>query len=99
MDAGFDKLTCLSIGGLRNLCDDSLMPLQGLPSLRNLDLGGLINVSNGAGPILASLPHLQHLDLRDTSVGDQMIEALTYSRRLAAWAQRQGVIAVLPVLG
>ena len=46
--------------------------------------------SNNVGPILASLTSLQHLDLASTSLGDGLIEALTYSRRLASWHDQSG---------
>ena len=62
--------------------------LRGLLSLRALDLSEQYDaVSDEAGPILASLPSLEALNLALTNVGDLLIDALTYSRRLAAWAR------------
>ena len=62
--------------------------LRGRTSLRALDLSEQYDaVSDEAGPILASLPSLEALNLALTNVGDLLIDALTYSRRLAAWAR------------
>jgi hypothetical protein len=69
---------------------EALGLLPGLPGLRSLSLSGLQQVTDAAGPILASLPLLEVLDVGGTSVGDGIVDALTYSRRLAAWAQQQG---------
>ena len=86
--AGFTALTCLSLRGCSWLQPQGLGMLRGLLSLRALDLSEQYDaVSDEAGPILASLPSLEALNLALTNVGDLLIDALTYSRRLAAWAR------------
>ena len=65
--------------------------LRSLPSLKALDLSEQYDaVTDEAGPILAALPSLEALNLALTNVGDLLIDALTYSRRLAAWAHDTG---------
>ncbi|EIE23244.1 hypothetical protein COCSUDRAFT_66236 [Coccomyxa subellipsoidea C-169] len=87
----FSKLTCLSLYG-DHLHPLALHSLVGLPSLRWLSLQGMrqLTDNNNVGPVLASLTSLQHLDLARTSLGDGLIEALTYSRRLASWHNESG---------
>ena len=100
--AGFDKLTCLSLQGCSWLQPQGLAMLRSLPSLRALDLSDQYDaVTDEAGPILAALPHLEALNLAHTNVGDLLIDALTYSRRLAAWARETGkarahILSILP---
>ncbi|CAL8465260.1 g4795 [Coccomyxa elongata] len=83
---GFNKLTCLSLLG-ENIHPLALGALAGLPSLCSLDLRGMrqLSDSTSVGPVLASLASLEHLDLGDTSLGDGIIESLTYGRRAANW--------------
>lgn len=65
--------------------------LRSLPALKALDLSEQYDaVTDEAGPILAALPSLEALNLALTNVGDLLIDALTYSRRLAAWARETG---------
>ena len=65
--------------------------LRSLPSLKALDLSEQYDaVTDEAGPILAALPSLEALNLALTNVGDLLLDALTYSRRLAAWAHDTG---------
>lgn len=65
--------------------------LRSLPSLRALDLSEQYDaVTDEAGPTLAALPALEALNLALTNVGNLLIDALTYSRRLAAWARESG---------
>ncbi len=65
--------------------------LRSLPALRALDLSEQYDaVTDEAGPILAALPSLEALNLALTNVGDLLVDALTYSRRLAAWARETG---------
>ena len=65
--------------------------LRGLPSLKALDLSEQYDaVTDEAGPILAALPSLEALNLALTNIGDLLIDALTYSRRLAAWSREAG---------
>jgi len=94
---GFNKLTCLSLYGA-HLHPLALQSLAGLPLLRSLDLQGLKQLEDSpyVGPVLASFASLQHLDLSYTSLGDQTVDCLTYSRRLAKWEQDLG--AALPPL-
>ncbi|CAK0786842.1 hypothetical protein CVIRNUC_010056 [Coccomyxa viridis] len=90
---GFTALTCLSLRGCSWLQPQGLGMLRGLLSLRALDLSEQYDaVSDEAGPILASLPSLEALNLALTNVGDLLIDALTYSRRLAAWARETSTV-------
>ena len=97
--AGFKKLTCLSLHG-ENVHPLALHALAGLPSLRSLVLHGMrqLTDSSNVGPVLASLPSLQHLDLSYTSLGNGIIESLTYSRRLASWESQKGKPPILQVV-
>ena len=89
--AGFTSLTCLSLRGCSWLQPQGLGMLRSLPALKALDLSEQYDaVTNEAGPILAALPSLEALNLALTNVGDLLIDALTYSRRLAAWARETG---------
>ena len=89
---GFTSLTCLSLRGCSWLQPQGLSMLRSLPSLRALDLSEQYDaVTDEAGPILAALPALEALNLALTNVGDLLIDALTYSRRLDAWAREPGV--------
>lgn len=91
MHAGFNNLTCLSLFG-ENIHPLALGALAGLPSLHSLDLRGMrqLSDSTSVGPVLASLASLEHLDLGDTSLGDGIIESLTYGRRVASWHRQSG---------
>lgn len=92
--AGFTKLTCLSLRGCSWLQPQGLAMLRSLPSLRALDLSDQYDaVTDEAGPLLASLPNLEALNLALTNVGDLLIDALTYSRRLSAWTQETGKVS------
>ncbi len=65
--------------------------LRSLPLLKALDLSDQYDaVTDEAGPTLAALPHLEALNLAHTNIGDLFVDALTYSRRLAAWARETG---------
>ncbi len=89
MRAGFNKLTCLALYG-ENIHPLALGALVGLPSLCSLDVRGMrqLSDSTSVGPVLASLASLEHLDLGDTSLGDGIVESLTYGRRVANWSRQ-----------
>lgn len=65
-----------------------------LPQLRALDLVDMRRSDEPTGfqlgRVLAKMQHLQELNVQWSEVGDKLIEALLYGRRLSAWSHQTG---------
>ncbi|KAL0039969.1 hypothetical protein WJX79_000720 [Trebouxia sp. C0005] len=91
---GTPNLQCLS---LRQLC--YLQPIQyrnflAVPQLRALDLFEMARSEEPTGfelgVVLAALQNLKVLNVECTEVGDNLVETITFGRRLAAWSRETG---------